>query len=518
MLALDPRQVVRRYPEPGVADAEPSDLVHVELDTPDLPWQFTPTGPDAQGDLPPWLRLVVVRADRARWTPPRADRLPVLEVAPDELPPPEDAWAWAHVQVLGPPDGPPSLADRLSGRNPTANVARLLSPRRLDPHTDWIAAVVPVFEVGRLAGLRDPVPDGALLAWAWGTSADGVRLPVYDSWRFATGADGDFEHLAERLRPAPPPDGVGRRRVDTSTPGMGVDPGAGQVRDVSGPLVKIGDPTTDGRSWPQEATDALRSRVEGPDRVAHTADADPEVGPPLYAGAHVAAGTLPADGDEPAWLRSLNLDPADRVVAGLGTRVVQMDQEALMTSAWAQVEGVVAANAALSAAALGRFVGAALHRRTLARMTPADLLATTARGHARLREDDDRPLSVRVAASALPSAAAGPVLRRLARPGGPVARFAGADAGSRVAATRSLRVDDAGATRSWVRDYAEPDGVRRVEPSTLRAAGRGPRRPGRRAGPAAGRAGGERLRRDGVVGAVGRRRPAAGPGAGRRRP
>lgn len=49
VLGIDPRQVVRRYPSPGTRDAEPSDLAHCELDQPDLPWLFTPTGPDAGG-------------------------------------------------------------------------------------------------------------------------------------------------------------------------------------------------------------------------------------------------------------------------------------------------------------------------------------------------------------------------------------------------------------------------------------------------------------------------------------
>jgi hypothetical protein len=253
VLSIDPRQIVRRYPEPGVPDAEPSDLVHVELDTPDLPWQFTPTGPDAAGNLPPWLRLVVVRADSAAELPPSAPGLPRgLRVARSELPPPQDAWAWAHVQVIGTAAGPPDIAHRLSGASPTTNIARLLCPRRLDANTAWVAAVVPTFEAGRVAGLGQPVTDDATLAWAWGpTSPDEVTLPTYDLWRFATGQDGDFETLAERLLPVAPPPGVGRRLVDTSRPGMGIAPVAdAEPREVVGPLVRVGDATTDGRSWP----------------------------------------------------------------------------------------------------------------------------------------------------------------------------------------------------------------------------------------------------------------------------
>ena len=472
VLTVDPRQILRRYPEPGIPDAEPSDLAHVEFDTPDLPWQFTPAGPDAAGNLPPWLRLVVLPAASVVERPPRKPGLPpVISVPRAELPPPDEAWAWAHVQVIGTPTGPPPLPARLSGASPTTNLSRLICPRRLERDTAWVAAVVPTFEVGRLAGINERVPDDSLLAFAWGPgSPDRLDLPAYDLWRFATGGDGDFEALARRLLPVAPPAGVGRRWVDTRRPGLGIDPVPGdEVREVFGPLVRVGDPATDGREWPPTTTEALRQRVDAPDEIAFAPGVapDPTLGPPLYAGAHLARRTVPAEGTEPTWARTLNLDPADRLVAGLGARVVQADQEALMTSAWAQVEGVVAANAALSAAALGRFVGESLHRRQLGRMAAADLAATTARTQARIVDRPGQTVAARIGASALPPAAVGPLLRRVARPTGPIARFAGATLGQRVAATRSLRAVD-GQTRDWVRQYTEPDGVRGVADSTMR--------------------------------------------------
>ena len=48
---LDARQVIRAFPKIDAPDAEVDDLVHVEFDRPDLPWLFTPTGPDASGRL-----------------------------------------------------------------------------------------------------------------------------------------------------------------------------------------------------------------------------------------------------------------------------------------------------------------------------------------------------------------------------------------------------------------------------------------------------------------------------------
>ena len=46
----------------------------------------------------------------------------------------------------------------------------------------------------------------------------------------------------------------------------------------------------------------------------------------------------------PPWFEDVNSNPCWRTVAGLGTQVVQDQQEQLMASAWEQVEGVLEAN------------------------------------------------------------------------------------------------------------------------------------------------------------------------------
>ena len=52
-----------------------------------------------------------------------------------------------------------SLKQSLAG-DPALTVSRLLCPRRLDPLTDYLACVVPAFELGRKAGLGFPIqPD-----------------------------------------------------------------------------------------------------------------------------------------------------------------------------------------------------------------------------------------------------------------------------------------------------------------------------------------------------------------------
>ncbi|MFF7725516.1 hypothetical protein [Streptomyces sp. NPDC008001] len=477
---LDPRQIIRRWPVPGTADADPTEFAHIEFDAPDLPWMFTPAAPDGDGHLPPWLRLIVVEAQHATLHLPAQGGLAQLSVPRTELPAAPDAWAWAHVQVLGEAAGTPGLADRLAPTSPETSLSRLIAPRRLLPHCDWIACVVPTFAAGARAGLGAGGPaDQDTLAWSWGTE-DTVVLPVYDHWTFSTGEDVNFETLAGRLYPVEPPGTVGVREVDTSRPGNGIPglpPGAaGRTRSVKGALTRVGAPPDDA-AWPAATTQALRLQLEAPDRHRHTGSEPagrgkepPAVAPPLYAGAHT--GRARVDDTAPAWFRGLNLDPADRLVAGLGTRVVQMDQEPLMASAWAQIEGVEATNRQLRAAQLGRYLSESLHRSHLARMSPAALLAVTERATSRLLHAPGQTVRAYLQGSVLPVAAAAGTLRRLARPRGPLARFVRPEAQrpageARVRAVEGLLADGTGNVRDWVRRYADPDAVTALAGATV---------------------------------------------------
>jgi len=468
VVGVEESQVVRRFPEAGSGDADPLDLVHIEFNAPDLPWQYTPTGPAGPGgrQLPSWLRLVVVRWTPDRLAPPRGPGLPrvLTSVNPKaELPPEGEAWAWAHVQALGGVAGAASVAHRLAPGSPATTLSRLVCPTRLQPDTRWIAAVVPTFAVGVTAGLGRTPPADARLAFSWSTaSTTPIDLPAYLHWEFQTSHDVNFEELARRLHPAAAKGDVGARRLDAGAPGAGIPTVAqGRARQVSGPLIRPDADAHDGKSWPARATKQLRDRIEEPDRTEYAAaPAKPTVGPPLYGGAHLAQHTLaedPGATPNPPWLGQLNLDPTDRVAAGLGVRVVQMDQEDLMARAWAQVEGVLAGNDALRQAQFARWVGGRLHARHLERMSPAGQLAVTAPVQAALARTRDVTLWGTVEESATPRAATGATMRRLARPTGPVARFAGRPA-ARVAQVGALLATGK-TSASWVLPDTVPDGV-----------------------------------------------------------
>jgi hypothetical protein len=482
VIGIDPAQIVRRVPADGTVAAEESFLAHIEFDRPEMPWLFTPLAP-AGDRLQPWLALVV--CDAALTTlEPGVDGLPQqLRTRLGQLQPLDDAWAWAHAQIVGPDSGTPSIADRLSEAYASTNLSRLLCPRKLDPLRDYIAAVVPTFDCGVKAGLGLP---GGTLDLAWARAADNadadteVVLPAYHAWRFSVGEKGDFKSLAERIIPVKADWKIGRRLIDASRPEGGLpdvggdDPG--QVQIVRCALVSPAKPPEkappEGTDWNVAQRDRLRSLVD----AGGAAPADlPRLAPRMYArfqrGARVIgevfgnppASATAADAD---WFSQLNTAPMHRIIAGIGTRVVQKDQEMLMQAAWLQVGEVRKVNDALVRMQFGRFVGEALHRVHLSRLALGELTQVLRGVHDKLRPDGT-PLTVygSVERSVVPSAAMGSAFRRATRVRGPLARFTDAPA---RAALRRLVANDRG-FNDLRRAYVEPDGITTLSPAGVAA-------------------------------------------------
>jgi hypothetical protein len=420
---IDPRVVGRAFPAAGSADARTNDLVAVELTVEELPWLLTPARPGGNR-LRPWIVLVVV--DAATPFDPTTRPLPVLRANPRELPNLAESWAWAHVQRGG------------AGDN---GIARLLCPRRLDEHTRYRACVVPAFEGGRQAGLgaSGPATESRDPAWSI-TSGDDVSLPVYYWWEFGTGAEGDFEDLVRRLGPAGATSGLGAVDVDASQPwpapskplagtnGVARLPVDGAMRPIR---AAAADPQPD--PLPIEAVTDFRDRLSNElaapaRRLAGEHDPDDKTGavaPPIYGGRHVGVDRVEASPELPladlGWVTELNLDPANRIAAGLATDYIRANQEDLMARAWEQVGAIREANRRLHLAELATDVTASVHRRHVKTLRPGELLGFAAPAAARTRMNEPT-LAMHVAASPLPDAAASSSFARLMRPTGFVAR------------------------------------------------------------------------------------------------
>ncbi len=430
VIGLDPAQVIRMYPQPGASNAEPNYLACVDLDAPELPWLFTPLGVPGNQRLPPWLVLVVVEMrPGVELTPPQAGPLPQLHIpngAAAELPDLTDSWAWAHAQLLASDAGggdPAAIAAALAGA-PDRNVARLVCPRRLAPGRRWIAAVVPAFNVGVMRGLGVEPPEDVVVGPAWG-APDSITLPVFHHWEFQTGVEGDFESLARRIRPhkASLQVGLVPMSVGDAAPPLRLAVGEDPVLDMDGALRAPAN--SDGRlaDVPATLVDGLqtitRTLADAADGVIDgqaLVDSDRQpVGPPVLASAHVRRWQVKADDAD--WFREVNLDPRARVAGGLGTAVVQENQEDIVNAAWQQVGDVLAAEAALQRAALTTLASQAFHRRHVAPMPDARLLGLVAPMAARTPVGA-RSMSAAVHQSSMPDSVIDAGMRRALAPAG----------------------------------------------------------------------------------------------------
>jgi hypothetical protein len=372
-------QVIRTDPTRGARAFEPNYLPLVEFDEPSLPWMFTPVGANGNGQLRPWLCLVVLRKQEGvSIDPPHQGSLPVLRVASparpsEELPNLHDSWAWAHAQVTAETGTDSRAFADLLDNDPQRSLSRLICGRILQPDTDYLACVVPTFELGRLAGLGLPVTsdaEGRLdPAWTLQPELTFVELPVYYQWGFATGSGGDFQSLAMLLKARPLPEGVGQRSFDVSKSGVTASGGPLTEVPLGGALrpVDLVQPDWRDETLHQEFRHDLASIVNLPLTIA---DGQPVLAPPRYGAIQARLGAVdPARTDR--WFEQLNLEPAARIAAQCGTEVVQRNQELLMASAWSQAAELDDVNRVLKQAQLRLAVAASLHVRHACRRTLA---------------------------------------------------------------------------------------------------------------------------------------------------
>jgi hypothetical protein len=443
--------ILRTEPVDGTLQFTAGELVSVEFYEEDLPWRYTPAGPagaDARRfKLRPWIALwVLEEREIASFTPggpPLPERLTLADgVADRALPPITETWAWSHVQVgrelTGATDVPGAIATA-----PDFALSRLMCPRRLRPDAAYAAVIVPAFETGRLAGLGEPIDGVPSQKPAWGSA--GVprpnEYPVYYRWSFRTGTSGDFESLVRALVARPATETFGRRALDITQLGFGLDavarpatidlegalrapdqtrtpfptvPGTnlvgalGRVLDLTGDLQ---DPNAPPRAHPFHSANAAGFGAQVPD--------DPILVPPVYGRWHAGVDRI-ADADNDAdlaWLRELNLDPRSRAAAGLGGQAVQARQDELMERAWQQVGDVAEANGRFRRAELSVAAGQAVFEKHLA-SADADRALTLSEALQRgvRRPGETRSVYREIKESRVPVAAQAPAFRRITRP------------------------------------------------------------------------------------------------------
>ncbi|MCP4338316.1 MAG: hypothetical protein GY799_05375 [Desulfobulbaceae bacterium] len=380
---INHRIIARTYPAPDVRDAEPNYFPLIEFNQADFPWRFSPyNAPDHR--LRPWLVLIVLtNLEIAATEPAGADgRLPSIKVDTQYLPKLDQSWAWAHAQVAG-LTADENVADILQNA-PERMIARLLSPRRLEPVTVYSAFLVPSFEGGRCAGLKREVDSSTgPLERAWHGETATVELPVYYQWQFQTGEKGDFQSLAQKLLPPKfLPVTVGKRNMDVSHPGGKLPRAADVAVGLEGALMspacrQANDVVTQNTRF----VDRLIELLNGPTAVLDGGETR-TVTPPLYGRWHAACDRI--EKSSPAWFKELNTDVRLRTMAGLGTRVIQDQQQQIMAAAWEQIEELVEHNEKISQAQLAVAVSERIYERHFKTQDVDALFFTTAPLHSHI--------------------------------------------------------------------------------------------------------------------------------------
>jgi hypothetical protein len=442
VVGIDPHEIVRVDPKPNTADFEPNYFPAVEFDRPDFPWLFTPAKAGAGAKLRPWLCLVVVRKQEGITVTSSADTpLPVLTISEQikldaELPDLADCWAWTHAQLAASQLATAQVLTDELRTLPDRSLSRLLCPRILQPATDYIACVVPTFDLGRRAGLGEEILDSQLSAadalkpaWTLAPLQQPLRVPVYYQWQFRTGEGGDFESLVRLLRAVASPDGLGKRPMDVSQPGFDLEafPEHAQL-SLEGAL----RPLKSGgfAPWPGGTETKFKPElariINAPGEAAKLdPDSDPLLAPPLYGQWHAARSTV-TPGASP-WFDELNLDPRHRSVAAFGTRVIQEHQEALMAAAWEQSGELERANQRIRQLQLSLAASTSLYIRHFSKMSDETLLQVSAPLLARIRGSstdaaETRSVAAQLSATALPVQAVSTAMRRIVRERGPITR------------------------------------------------------------------------------------------------
>jgi hypothetical protein len=458
VVGIDPGQIIRVEPRSETLDFEPNYFPAVEFATPDLPWMFTPTVPDADDHLLPWLNLITVSEESATIETRANVPLPVLTVPLSELPPDlSEVWAWAHVQTTSTYKHG-GLSQALND-TPEAFISRILSPRNLQPDTDYMACLVPTFKAGVLAGLGLPVGEdtGQTLAWSSSDSSP-IELPVYYSWSFRTGSAGDFETLVTRLQPRELDETVGRRDLDiTELTDLGillpkdlpdttyffgalVSPTAMLQPEPwsKPPIVPPTLPKVPPVELPRkDELDPVREALYGflTSEAGEPGDGpydyrvdDPVVSPAIYGREQLKGEPLPAPGpdnpvllepEEPIWYSVVNTLPRTRGAAGLGVRIVRQHQEDFMAQAWSEVMALRAINQTLQQATYASLIANRWQSR-VAVLGAGEALQLTRSAHARILPVSGKTIWGQVRAADVPNGVISMDFQRMVRTGGVV--------------------------------------------------------------------------------------------------
>ncbi|SJM95717.1 conserved hypothetical protein [Crenothrix polyspora] len=436
IIGIDSAMIVRTEPLNWITDFEPNYLAFIEFYDEDFIWRYTPASA-AGTKLRPWLFLLILKENEFERTK-RKLPLPSININnKGAFPPLQETWLWGHVHSnANIPDS--ELSDyekfllslnKIMNDDPDQLFCRLMSPRRLEPNTQYHAFLIPAFETGRLAGIDLPTATTIAQQASWDVNGAKGEMPVYFEWFFQTGNNADFESLVKLLEPRPMDPKVGIRDMDASRPGfVEADDNTKEIPGTLPPILglegALKSPTTQSTVFPDppesEFQKELQKIVNLPAIQAANLTEDPIVSVPLYGGKHAKKSSNDAvllDISKDTWVNDLNKDPRTRVPAGFGTLVIQNNQETYMQKAWAQVAKIIEANRKIKATRFAMQMSAQYTQKTFSSLQSNVLMAISKPVHSRVM-GSPTTIHQQIEESILPSVVFSGAFRRLIRPNG----------------------------------------------------------------------------------------------------
>ncbi|MEO7982460.1 MAG: hypothetical protein ABI688_00130 [Bacteroidota bacterium] len=374
--------VIRTEPANWSTVFPPNLLANIEFYDEDFPWRYSPAKAKAD-KLRPWISVFVLKESEFTRN---QDVLPLPRIELNDasmLPDTTQSWLWAHVQKIESSTLPvdKSTSDHI--------ISRLVSPRKLEPNTAYYAFVVPTFETGRIAGLGKGEDEIKILNTqdpSWGKGQ--MEFPVYYEWHFRTADEMDFEYLASLLEPRTVDPMVGKKLLDCSSPGFGIEDYTSELNlYIQGALRAPDSPGVLNVSITSSANlDDFESRVSQLINERTNAAGDPIVTPTFYGQKHIFEESL--DPNKETWIHQLNSDPSFRAVAGIGAQVFKKYQDQYLEKAWSQLESIVEANKMIDAANSNIAVCAMIYGKNIQALAQEEMISFTAPVHVKIRVKD----------------------------------------------------------------------------------------------------------------------------------
>ncbi len=387
IIGIDSKAWIKTEPNNGITNFESNYLPYIEFYDEDFPWRYSLGTTNETDRLMPWLALVVLKADEfSDGNDVRNKPLPYITVknTAESFPLHNQLWAWAHVHINGEltsesiqtgSDNTVKRFKEILNNNPNHTYSRLLCPRKLSPNTEYTAFLIPVYELGRRAGLGitlDSIDNPEMVSWE---NSSVKEFPYYHTWKFQTATLGDFEYLVELLEPKPVDNRVGKRKIKVKNPApniTGISENDGELELYLGGALKV--PNDNIEPIPGNFPHIFQTKLaefinlaayNGPkqaDENENINNEDPVITSPLYGRWQASVNRLLKDEaginlpNNQNWIHNLSLDPRHRATAAFGTQVIQNNKDDYLQQAWKQVGDIMEANAIIRKAQLSKAV------------------------------------------------------------------------------------------------------------------------------------------------------------------